>query len=89
MLQMVMNKGTDNEEVMDLVDTPEFVLVQFCDLILRRRDIRNPETRQGVQEIVNALKVKAEGNSDEPVTYNRYDLKNYITGIEDLLKQFA
>ena len=92
MLQMVVNAGKDNEQVMELVDTPEFVLVQFCNLILRHRDIRNPDVRYRVQETINALKIKAERTpdpDDEPVTFNRYDLKNYIKDIEDLLKQFA
>jgi len=75
--------------VMELVDAPEIVLVEFCNMTLRHRDIRDPDIRHSVQEIINALKVKAGEKSDEPVTYNRYDLKNYVTEIEDLLKKFA
>ena len=89
MLQIVMNAGKDNEKIMDLVDTPEIVLVQFCDMTLKHRDLRNQDIRNTVQQIINALKVKAEKESTEPVVFNRYDLKSYITDIEDLLKQFA
>jgi hypothetical protein len=85
---MVMNLGTDNEKIMDLVDTPEFVLVQFCDLIIRRRDLRNPETHNRLTETVKALKIKAQEEASGPGTFDRYELKEYIAGIEDLLKQY-
>ena len=84
-----MNADKEDEKVMDLADTSEFVLVEFCNMILRHRDIRNPEIRDRIQEIINALKVKSEKLSGEPAASNRYNLKNYIMGIEDLLKQFA
>ena len=84
MLQIVLNEGKEDKEVMDLVDTPEIVLVQFCDMILRHRDIRNPDVRQRVQEFINALKIKATKESAEPAAFDRYSLKSYITGVEDL-----
>jgi len=89
MLQIVMNSGKDNEKVMDLLDTPEIVLVQFCDMTLRHRDLKNQDVRDTVQNIIDALKVKTEKDSIEPVAFNRHDLKSYIKYIEDLLKQFV
>ena len=88
MLQMVMKAGED-EKVMDLVDTPEFVLRQSCDMILRHQDMRNPDAQRMVQDIISALKVKATKESDEPGALSRYNLKSYIMQVDDLLLQFA
>jgi hypothetical protein len=84
---MVMGSG-DEKQVLDLVDVPELVLVQFCDLILRKRDLRNPDTHKMLQEIVNALKVKAEKEPVDRIAYERCSLKESLAYIEDLLKQF-
>ena len=84
MLQMAW-KTDEDEKIMDLADTPEFVLVKFCDGILRHQDIRNPATQRTVQEIINALKVKLK----EASASDWYNLKSYITQVDDLLKQFA
>jgi len=89
MLQMVRNPGKEDEEVIDLVDTPTFVLVQFCDVALRRYDMRNPDIRNQVQETINALKVKIEKESYDLTPFNRYDLKDYVTRVDDTLKQFT
>jgi hypothetical protein len=87
MLQMLMKSG-DEEQVLDLVDVPEFVLAQFCDLILRKQDLRNPDVRKMLRETVDALKAKAEKEPVDPVAYERNSLKESIANIEDLLKQF-
>jgi hypothetical protein len=88
MLQMVLNKGAEDEEVMELVDTPEFILVQYCGMILRHRDIRIPQFHNMLSEIIGALKVIAEKEADGPGTYNRHVLKDYVKDIEELLIQF-
>lgn len=87
MLQMVWKSGGD-EQVLDLVDTPEIVLVQFCETILRHQDLRNPDARQMLQEIITALKVKAEKEPVDHIAFNRHDLKENIAYVEDLLRQF-
>jgi hypothetical protein len=88
MLQMKMVRG-ENEEIMDLVDTPEFVLVQFCDMVLKHQDMRNPEAQRLVRENIVALKIKAEKDSTDLVSFDRHNLKRYISGIEELLEQFS
>jgi hypothetical protein len=87
MLQMSMKSG-DEEQVLDLTDVPEFVLAQFCDLILRKQDLRNPDVRKMLRETVDALKSKAEKEPVDPVACERNSLKEGIADIEDLLKQF-
>ena len=87
MLQMLWKSG-DTEKVVDLVEVPEFVLVQFCDVILRKQDLRNPEARYILRETANALKVKAEEPPDSPNAYSRHSLKEYVAQIERLLDQF-
>jgi len=87
MMQMVWNQGADNEQVLDLVDVPEFVLVQFCDLILRRQDLRNPTVRDMLRDLASALKVKFEQKLVEQSMYNQQDLKDSINQIEELLRQ--
>ena len=90
MLQMAMKSGDNKEQILDLVDVPEFVLVQSCDIILRHQDLRNPDAQYMLRETVNALKVKAEEKpSDLVFSYNRYDLKEYIVQIENLLSSVA
>jgi hypothetical protein len=87
MLQMLMKSG-DEEQVLDLVDTPEFVLVQFCDLILRKQDLRNPDARKMLRETVYALKAKIAKEPVDHIAYERNNLKENIAYIEDLLRQF-
>ena|GEM_PF-3220553 len=87
-LQMVWKAGEKEEEILELTETPEFVLIQFCDIIIRKQDLRNPDARYMLDETVNALKVKAE---KEPYGYSPFDrkgLKEYIAHIEDLLIKF-
>jgi len=84
MLQMLL-KSNDNEQVLDLAEVPEFVLVQFCDLILRKRDLSNPGARNMLREMVSALKSKADKEPYDPVAFHRADLKAQITQIEGLL----
>jgi hypothetical protein len=88
MVQMVMKAGDKDEQVMELVDTPEFVLVQFCDLIVRKRDIRNPDTHNTLRETVDALKIKSNEEATGIGQFNRYDLKKFIAQIDDLLNQY-
>ena len=52
-----MNGGSDREEIMELVDAPEFVLVQMCDVTLRKQDMRNPDAQRMVREFVDALRI--------------------------------
>jgi hypothetical protein len=87
MLQMMWKSG-DTEQVLDLVGVPEFVLVQFCDVILRKQDLRNPDARYMLRETVNALKVKAEEAPVGPAAFDRHSLKEQISRIEGLLVQF-
>jgi len=87
MLQMLMKSG-DNEQVLDLVEVPEFVLLQFCDLILRKQDLSNPDVRYMLRETIGALKAKAEAPSD-PASFCRTGLKEQVAQIEGLLEQFG
>jgi hypothetical protein len=87
MLKMVWNSG-DEEQVIELTETPEFVLINFCDIIIRKQDLRNPDVRYMLRETVNALKVKAEGEPDGYTPFDRRGLKEHIAQIEDLLKKF-
>ena len=80
-------KYDDTEEVVDLVEAPEIVLLQFCDLILRKWDLRNPEVRNMLREMFNALKAKAEKKPDGPAAYSPYSLEEQIAHIEGLLDQ--
>jgi hypothetical protein len=86
-MQMVWKTG-DEEQVLELVDTPELVLVQCCNSILRHQDLRNPDARHMLRETVNALKIKAGQEPDSPIAMNRHELKKKLAEIEDLLKQF-
>ena len=87
MLQMLMKSG-DEEQVLDLVDTPEFVLVKFCEMILRHQDLRNPDARRMLRDTLAALKVKAEKEPVDHISYDRRYLKEDIAYVEDLLKKF-
>ena len=87
MLQMVCKSG-DEERVLDLVDTPEIVLVKFCESILRHQDLRNPDARRMLRETIGALKIKAEKEPVDHVSYDRDNLKENISYVEGLLKQF-
>ena len=87
MLQMLMKSG-DNERILNLVEVPEFVLVQFCDAILRKQDLRDPDARYMLRETINAIKVKAEEEPSERVAFDRASLKAQVTQIESLLAQF-
>ncbi len=86
-MQMLWKTG-DKEQVLELVDTPVLVLVQFCNSILRHQDLRNPDARYRLREIVNALKVKAEQEPNGPADINRYELKEKLAEIEELLAKF-
>jgi hypothetical protein len=81
-------KSGDDEQVLDLVEIPEFVLVQFCEMILRHQDMRNQDARYMLRETVNALNVKAKEAAAGQDTYDRYSLKGAIARIEELLDQF-
>lgn len=87
MLQMLMKSGGD-EQVLDLVDTPEIVLIQFCEAILRHQDLRNPDARRMLKETAAALKAKAAKEPVDHVAFDRQNLKENIAYVEDLLKQF-
>ena len=87
MLEILWKSG-DTEKVIDLVEAPEYELVTFCDLIIRRRDLRNPDARYMLRGVANALKVKAEEPPDCPDAYSRHGLKEYIARIEELLVQY-
>ena len=87
-MQMLWKTG-DKEQVLELVDTPELVLVQFCNSILRHQDLRNPDARHRLRELVNALKAKAEQEPDGPFAMNRYELKEKLAEIEELLAKFG
>ena len=84
MLQMKM-EADGKEQILDLVDVPEFVLVQSCYMTLKYQDLRNPDAQYILRETINALKVKAEAKPGEPYSLRKQDLKDYITRIEDLL----
>ena len=87
MLQMLWKSG-DTEKVVDLVEVPELVLVQFCDIYLRKRDLSDPQNREILRETANALKVKAEKPPDSPHAYSRSSLKELVANIEGLLDKF-
>jgi hypothetical protein len=84
----IVRKTGDEEQVLELVDTPEFVLVQFCNSILRHQDLRNPDARRILRETVDALKVKAGQEPDSSAAMNRYELKDKLAEIEELLDKF-
>ncbi len=86
-MQMLWKTG-DKEQVIELVDSPEVILVQFCNSILRHQDLRSPDVRHRLREIVNALKVKAEQEPDGPADMNRYELKEKLAEIEELMAKF-
>ena len=88
MLQMSVKSGDNDEQVLDLVDVPEFVLQQFCEVILRRWDLRNPDARYALREFVNALKIKAEEKPVDQVVSDPYSLKAQIAKMEELLDKF-
>jgi hypothetical protein len=87
MLQMVLKSG-DEEQVLDLLEVPEFVLMQFCDSILRKQDLRNPVVRDMLRDLTNALKIKAEQEPVDRVAIDRHSLKEQLTQIEGLLAKF-
>ena len=87
MLQMLMKSG-GNEQVLDLTEVPEFVLVQSCDTVLRHWDLRNPDARWHLAELIDALKVKAEEEPTGKATFDRYSLRKYVAQIEGLIEQF-
>ena len=85
MLQMKVKKG-ETEEIMDLADIPDFVLMQFCNMIFKHRDVTNPDTRNYLQDIIAALKAKAEKKlPDGTSADDEYYLKKYISEIEGIL----
>jgi hypothetical protein len=91
MIQIVRNLG-DDEEVYDLTETPDFLLVHFCEAILRHHDPRNPKVQNTLREFVDALRVKVDGNAKDAftctITYDREELNKIIETIDGLLAQF-
>jgi hypothetical protein len=90
MIKMVMNPG-DEEQVYDLTETPDFLLLQFCESILRKQDLRNPEVQNMLGEIVDALRAKVDNKSKDGfgflITVDRNELKGVIQAIDGLLMQ--
>ena len=92
MLQIVEKTG-DKEEVLDLVDTPEMILVQMCDVIMRKWYLKDPDTQRHLQDIAGALKTIASKEVKDGVCngqsnlYNRDMLKKYAAAVEDVVKQ--
>jgi hypothetical protein len=86
-MQMIWITG-DEKRVLELVDTPELVLVQFCNSILRHQDLRNPDARRMLRETVDALKVKAGQEPDSPLAMDRFELKEKLVEIEEALDKF-
>ena len=88
-LKMIYKAGENEEKVLELAETPEIVLLEFCDLIIRKQDLRNPDARNMLDENLNALRNKAEKEPDGNYTpFSRQDLKEYIAQIDDFLKKF-
>jgi len=85
MLKFVWNKGDDDEKVLDLIDTPDIVLVQSCNAFLKYHGLKNPDSRRRVKETIDALKIKAETEPAGPSCFDRHDLIAYIAEVEGLL----
>ena len=88
MLHMVMTAG-DKEQILDLIDTLVFVLIQSCNMTLRHQDLRNPDAQYILRETVNAIKTKIEKKPSELANYNRQELNKWIAHIDDLLNSVA
>ena len=88
MLKVVMDPGED-EQVLDLVDTPEIVLMDFCYMIMKYRDLSNPDVQKILREFLNALKVKSEAEPTDYYAYDRRSMKEDIAEVEDLLDRLA
>ena len=88
MLQIVMNPGED-EEISDLADAPEIILVQFCTMILKHQDLRDPDVQKSLRELLDAMKARADTEPVGPGCYDRRYLKEDIARIEDLLDSLS
>ena len=90
MIKMVMDPG-DNEEVYDLTETPDFLLVQFCESILRHQDVRNPDVQNILREFVDALRAKVDNNLKDAfactITYSQNEIRGIINAVDGLLKK--
>ena len=92
MIKMVMDPG-DNEEVYDLTETPDFLLVQFCESILRHQDVRNPDVQNILREFVDALRAKVDNNLKDAfactITYSQNEIRGIINAIDGMLEKVA
>ncbi len=81
-------KSGDSEQILYMAEAPTLVLVQFSVSILRHRDLRNPDSRYVLREVLRGLKAKVEKGPVDSDNFDRYSLQMHISQIEDVLKQF-
>ena len=79
----------DKEIILDLEDAPDVVLMDFCRIILRHHDLRNPESQNFLRQLNAALKVKSEKEPAGSHASERYYLKEAIAEIDNILNRLA
>ena len=87
MLQMVMKSGDGEDVILDLVDTPDFVLIKMCDLMIRKQDLRHPDVQRGLKDISDAFKAKMADESKISPPYTREDIEFHSLQLDELLAE--
>jgi len=82
MIKMSMKSG-GKEEILDLVDVPEFVLMQACDVIVRKQNLRDPDTMSLFRELTNALRAKLENGLDSVTV--RGNITDFLIQADELI----
>ena len=84
MTQIVWNPGP-NEKVMELTDAPPFVLMHYCDFMIRRGDLGDPAIRRQLREFADALRAHAAGEPRNLDITTRGEQEMVAAHVEKLL----
>ena len=85
----IMQITGDNRKILDLEDAPEEVLMDFCGMILRHHNLRNPDSQSLLKQLNAALKKKSEKDSTGKHVFARYYLKAAVEEIESILNKLT
>ena len=85
----IMQRTGDIEKILNLEDAPGEVLMDFCRMILRHHNLRNPESQSLLRQLNAALKLKSEKDPTGNHAAARYYLKAAVEEIESILNKLT
>ena len=90
-MMQLLRKSGEKEEVYDLTETPDYLLVTFCETILRHYDMRNPEARNILRDFADAIRTKLDKNLEDAfactITYSENELREIVKTIDEMLEK--